>query len=374
MLKKLLVLLTVLAMLFCFSVPVMANGAGHDRGPIGYYQHTITGAIKYFPNGHPGSPSQWTYLGEEPPRPNPCDFCNATSVVNATTGFGFVEQSHPSEMGYGAAFGDVTLTAEAIARGTVFAIAHAVSELEGKVYVLVMTTGEKGPNGGLSMTYVKSIGILEFDAEACALAGFNWWVFRCPSYTVAELHGVFKTFAAGYSLSEGPNGSYAFASADGTTSVLVNAFANDFDIWGIFSNAHVDLHGVIIVKQDLVTMSYVSSDGTTSWNFAKVEGGNAMEFGDANILGIRASGNVFQEGLATDGLGTVATGWSSASFEGASGYVMQGRCGSFANANGLAVVQGYNNVTNSGNTVNAISVQSAYATTGGISPGLMASN
>lgn len=61
--KKLLSILGIL-MLVCMFTATMAMANPQPKDPAGYYQHTVTGEIKYFKNGHPGDPSQWTYLGD----------------------------------------------------------------------------------------------------------------------------------------------------------------------------------------------------------------------------------------------------------------------------------------------------------------------
>ena len=142
---------------------------------------------------------------------------------------------------------------------------------------------------------------------------------------------------------------------------------SDFDKYGWFifpPTAHAGIEGFVMVQQDLFTLAYVSPDGTTTFNLGVVTGGSALAYGDVNITGIRAKGQVSQSAMATDGLGSYAYGNGSAQFKGAEGNAYNGRCGSYADVGGLAIVTGYNSVNNTGNALSVVSKQHSFATTG----------
>lgn len=71
--KRLMLVLTVVLSL-ALAGNVLADQPKEDEG---YFYHTVTGSIKYFKNGHPGTQSQWVpcteaLCGETPdPEPNP---------------------------------------------------------------------------------------------------------------------------------------------------------------------------------------------------------------------------------------------------------------------------------------------------------------
>jgi len=62
-------------------------GAGQDKDGPGWYEHSKTGAIKWF-DSHPGKPSQWNFVSgdplDPPTPPKPC--CGVTAVGNKTVG------------------------------------------------------------------------------------------------------------------------------------------------------------------------------------------------------------------------------------------------------------------------------------------------
>ena len=60
--------------MFLFTGMAMAK----DKDPAGWFIHSVTGATKFFPNGHPGEPSQWgPYEG---PNNSGCNDCNTGSL------------------------------------------------------------------------------------------------------------------------------------------------------------------------------------------------------------------------------------------------------------------------------------------------------
>lgn len=369
--KKLFVGIAVaLSLVFAGSAMAKQDPPGQDKDPAGYYEHTVTGEIKYFKNGHPGDPSQWILVQEyEPQCGGDCD--DALSLAN--NGIMIVspyEVVSNKGMGWGAAGGFLKLEANALATGKDqkflffkfpgFAFANVDVNLMMKVCTKVFSNGEQWYTGLPSITYVNSKGILKFEAEALATGGTLLWLSKCPQFTDTSLKGIFSTMAGGYSLAVGPNGSYAITQGEGTTSVALGAFDSDMG----YLISYSEIEGFVFVEQDLFVTSYVSKDGMTTFNFGKVTGGEAKAFGDVNIFGIRAKGSVSQEGMAADGYGAFAYGNSSASFEGAKGYVYENRCGIQANVGGLAVVSGYNNIQHNGNSVSISSHQTAFATTG----------
>ena len=126
--------------------------------------------------------------------------------------------------------------------------------------------------------------------------------------------------------------------------------------------AYAELDGKVIGTQDLLVAAYTSPDGQTTMNFGMVSGGKVVALGDLNLTGeVTASGIVQQEAQAL-GLGAVAYGSSIASYTNAGGSIT-GRCLPVAQGDGLAVVTGYNNITNTGSQLTINSRQSAFATT-----------
>jgi hypothetical protein len=371
MLRKLKTLLVVgvAALSIAFAGISIADAKPTPKDPPGYYEHTVTGAIKYFKNGHPSDPSQWVLV--QPYEPGWCGSSCDDVVALAEGGIalGYVEDfSH--EMGGGYLFGkNLELTGEALATGKDikiwwfkipgFALADVNVELLGKVLSFVRSTGVMD-GGGLSATYVKTIGIVDINATAFATGTTG-----CPQFAEVDLRGKVGVGTAGYAYSFTSN-SYALTEGSGETIVKVRAHDEDFSTstWFIFPGvAYADIDGKLIVSQDLFVLAYASPDGTTTFNFGVVTGGNALATGDIDILKIKSSGQVSQSAYATDGVGAAAWGNSMASYNGAVGDAYNGRCVSLANGAGLAVVKGYNQVTNTGNTVRATSHQTAFATT-----------
>jgi hypothetical protein len=243
-----------------------------------------------------------------------------------------------------------------------FAWADVDLELAANIYLSEFTTGEMLETGGLSLTYALATGVLNFEGNAIAIGNNG-----CPQFAEVSLDGIFVTSVGAYSLATGPNTSYAITNGSGTTAVRISAHDSDFDKYGWFifpPVANADISGTVVVKQSVFVSSYVSADGMTTANFGIVTGGEAYAYGDANLEGIRAKGQMYQGGQAHDGFGSIAYGHSAASFEGARGYTYNGRYCSYGDVGGMAVVKGYNNVTHDGNSVTITSKQSAFATTG----------
>ncbi len=370
MLKK----LFVIAAIALFLIPGIAL-AGQGHGPSGYYEPSQTGAIKFFKNGHPGPRSEWDLVQRYRP---PC-FGGACDDALALAEAGVmilsegtvVDNDHP--MGWGWAGGkNLELKGKAFATGEDkriwffkipgYAWANVDLRMVARIYTCVFSTGVQ-TNGGLSLTYALSTGILDFSGNAIAI-GSN----GCPQWARVGLHGIFITGVGAYSQSQSSNGYGSAATwGQGTTSVRVSGHDSDFDTHGFLTAAaFASIDGKVIVKQGIFVSSYVSPDGTTTANFGMVKGGYAMSFGDVNLEGIRSSGSVGQAGIAQDGYGAVAQGNSYAQFTGAKGTINNGRCIDYANGSGIAVVTGYNNVTNTGNKVVITSKQTALAISGNI--------
>jgi len=93
--KKLLtIVFAVLFIASIFTVPAMANPAGWEKGDPGWYKHSVTGAEKYYENGHPGEPSQWKFCDDCGPPPEPPRKCKvghyeASPMAGLLTGDGF---------------------------------------------------------------------------------------------------------------------------------------------------------------------------------------------------------------------------------------------------------------------------------------------
>jgi hypothetical protein len=370
MLRKLKTLLVVgvAALSIAFAGVQIADAhPGQHHGPPGYYEDSVTGAIKYFRNGHPGHTNQWDLVQRYRPtcRGSACD--DAIALAEGGIALGYIEDF--GVMGGGYLLGEnLELTGQALATGKDkriwcfvipgFAFADVDLDLFAKVKSFVRTTGIK--RWGLSATKVKTVGILNIDGSALALGTLG-----CPQFAEVSLRGRLTIGSSGYAMSVGLFGTLdnpqSITLGSGSTTVALRAGDEDFSTF----LAYADIEGLVIIHQDLFVTAYVSEDGTTTYNFGIVTGGDAKALGDINIVGIRSSGQVMQSAFATDGLGALAYGNSMASYDGAKGDTYNGRCISFANGAGLAVVTGYNNVTNNGNSVSATSHQTAYATSPG---------
>ena len=368
------------ALSLTFAIPMMANATPHN-GPAGYYVKVKggnLGKIQYFPNGHPTGKSEWEFV--EGGSPSGCSTCDdAVADATAEAGVGFPAVTDVKVMGYAQAGGkDLIITASADATGKDryflwwkiqdgFASAEAdINVMEVDVRALVFSNGERH-NGGTSFTAVLSIGTLEFNASATAEGNFG-----CLQMASAALSGEFGAKAGGYARSavDSIPGAFSYTEGKGSTVVGVSAFDAEVDRydfkWWIFPTdvtATAEIDGKVIVMQGLLVKAYTSPDGTTTRNFGLITGGSALAFGDANLTSIRADGFVAQEAQAV-GNGGYAYGNSQAAYTGAGGNVNNG-CISSGHANGLAVVTGYNNVTNTGSHLSVTSHQSAFATTGG---------
>lgn len=377
-LKRLLVV-GVAALALTFAVPMMAD-AGVTHGPPGYYiavKGGNQGKIQYFSNGHPINQSQWEFIGGGSPGCSNCEQTDADVGINIGVGFPAVDDY--KTMGFAEAGGrNLVLTASATATGKDLyflwwkvqdAFGHAeahVDDLYMKVGALVFSNGEKH-NGGLSFTTVLGIGTLEFNASAFAEGNFG-----CLQMASVALSGKFGTKAGGYAYStvdSNPN-AYSLTEGEGHTIVGVSAFdaevdKYDFKWWIIPTDvdARAEIEGKVKVYQGLLVTAYTSPDGMTTINFGSISGGSAKAYGDASLTSVKANGTVMQQAQAV-GPGAYAYGTSQASYVGAGGNVTEGRRGTeIANANGLAVVTGYNNITHTGSTLHVSSHQTAYATT-----------
>jgi len=384
-LKKLLIV-GIAALSIAFVVPNMANAGPPEQGPPGYYQKVngnTAGTIKYFPNGHPENQSEWVYIGETPVPGNGqdchgnCGDVFAYAEAGATVGNPAVEDI--KEMGWSQAGGVFTVEALAtglgkdlyflwwkIDDGKAIAIA-SISETTFKTFAMVFSTGEKLDTGGLSATYVKGVAILDVHASAYATGNIG-----CLQTASASIEGELTVAAGGHALSTGPNGSFSQTWGQGTTTAGIEG--SDFDsgtvgikwVW-IFPvpteyEAFAELDGKVIGMQDLFVKAYTSPDGQTTMNFGIVSGGQVLALGDINLTGaVTASGEVQQQAQAV-GPGASAYGYSAASYTNAGGDV-SGRCLPIAQGDGLAIVTGYNNISNTGNQLSITSHQTAFATT-----------
>jgi len=306
--------------------------------------------------------------------------------AHAGAEFGFPAVVKDLGMGWTVAGGDgLVLEGHAYAQGkdkyffiwkTADGKAFASAVIDGttlKAVTKMFTTGEQHETGLPSITAVTGLAILDYNATALATGNIG-----CLQEASVALSGDLKALAGGYALASGPNGSGSVTEAVGTTTATVSASDSesktiDFDVYWLFGCipipiqvdpvAEASIDGKIVVAQSLFTVAYVSPDGQTTKNFGMISGGNALSLGDANITGMTASGTVSQSAVAV-GAGAVAYGNSAATYENAGGQSYNG-CISIGQADGLAVVTGYNNVTNTGDTLTVTSHQTAYSTTGG---------
>ena len=69
--KKFLSVALILFVSITFASFAIAGPPGHNKDGAGYYQHSVTGAIKYF-DSHPGEPSQWRLIEETNPEDPSC--------------------------------------------------------------------------------------------------------------------------------------------------------------------------------------------------------------------------------------------------------------------------------------------------------------
>ena len=394
--KTLLIMVaTVACLTLAFAVPSFAEVT---QGPPGYYQkahgHTA-GTIKYFKNGHPENQSEWVFLYEKPDTNGCGGACgdafadaNAGATVGApsfsvdlhdVTGAAVVDLDNKPN-GWSAAGGAFTLDASAtgtgkdryflwwkIKDGKAIAVVD-ITNTTLTTHALVFTSGDKlGGTGGLAYSYVKGIAILDVNASAYATGNKG-----CLQIASVSLSGDLSVVAGGSATVLGPNGSYSQTVGKGMTTAGIEG--SDFDsgtygvkwVW-IFPiptdyEAQAELNGMVIGTQDLFVKAYVSPDGMTTVNFGVVSGGSVIALGDISLTGdVTASGVVGQEAQAVGG-GAVVTGSSLASYNNAGGTV-SGRCLPVAQGDGLAVVTGYNNITNTGNQLTINSHQSAFATT-----------
>lgn len=373
MLKR--IMLVLLVLIFTAGIVGIAV-AGQTHGPPGFYKKIngsssqwTEGQVKYFKDGHPGDRSEWVLVQRYNP---PCERGSCEDAIAlAESGIMIVSPDAVydiKDMGWGSAGGrNLTFEGKALATGKDtrfwffkipgFAWANVDFEAAARVCVLVLSNGEQ-LNGGLSITYSLAIGTLNFKGNAIAIGNDG-----CPQFAEVKLHGGFVTTASGHAYSETPN-AYSYTTGEGTTGVMITAYNRDFEKYGWFifpPTAKAGIEGTVIVKQDVFVTAYVSPDGLTSYNFGIVRGGEAMAFGDANIQAIRAKG-IVQQASFVSGYGAAAFGNSTASFNGARGYVSRG--GNYANVGGVAVVHGYNNITHTGNSMTITSSHSAFATTG----------
>jgi len=389
MLRKLktLLIVGVAALSIAFAAPVVKADPPTWQGP-GYYQkvhgNSQNNQIKYF-SDHPSNQSEWVFIGEGPVPPNGGDHCfggscgdafahafTSTTVVNPAV----IDDDNP--MGWSTGGGEFTLEAAATAMGkdgyflfwkirdgeaTAWV---AIEDTTLKTRAIVLSTGEKTGTGGLSTTLV--LGSATLDVNASAFAQGN---FGCLQEASVTLSGDLTVGAGGHALSTSVNGSGSQTWGSGETVVSVEG--SDYDSekyafkWWIFPvdpTAMASLEGKVKAKQNLWVTAYVSADGQTTLNYGMISGGSAVAFGDIDITDVTASGIVQQEAQAV-GPGAVAYGSSIASYTNAGGEVGTSRwsCNPTANADGLAIVTGYNNITHSGDQLTINSYQSAFATT-----------
>ena len=294
--------------------------------------------------------------------------------LNNPTSAPVVDIDNPN--GYSAAGGEFTIDASATALGkdkyflfwkVADGRAYAAVKIDNTTlttHALVLSTGDKTDGtGGLSATYVKGIAVLDIDTWAYATGNFG-----CLQEAEVAISGNLTVVAGGHAIVTGPNGSYAQTVGKGMTSASFAGSDYDsetYNFWWIFPidpEAYAELDGKVIGTQDLLVKAYVSADGQTTFNFGIVSGGNVVALGDVNLTGdVTSSGVVAQSAQAVGG-GAVVYGSSMASYSNAGGNVA-GRCLPVAQGDGLAVVTGYNKITNTGNKLTINSHQSAFATT-----------
>ena len=194
--KTLLILVALVACLsMAFVVPTVADAG---KGPPGYYQKINgsspqwdNGQVKYFKKGHPGPHSEWVLVQRYNPGRcgSACD--DAVALAESGIALGYIEDF--GTMGGGYLLGEnLELTGKAFATGKDkriwcfvipgFAFADVDLDLFAKVKSFVRTTGVK--RWGLSVTKVKTVGILNIDGTALALGTPG-----CPQFAEVGLTG-----------------------------------------------------------------------------------------------------------------------------------------------------------------------------------------
>jgi hypothetical protein len=228
---------------------------------------------------------------------------------------------------------------------------------------------------------VTSVATLNID-------GFAWAEGTDGCTQFADIYTFGGIGADAWTTSKVVNGeSYAFGQAGGMTDVGFYGHDSDTSTYGFLwfpNKASVDFSSILDVTQSVYAKSFVSADGLKTSNFALSTGGDAsltlgrdgflgLDADNIEITGINAGGYANQFSQAV-GLGSVAAGGSSAMFSGANGAV-QNTYGCFgiltgqtANVGGMAKAYGMNEIINSGNSIQVISTQGAYATTGNSGP------
>lgn len=116
--RKFFILLLCLAFILTAG-SVMADGAGQNKDGAGLYQHTVTGAVKFF-KSHPGTPSQWIFIGGD----GPCYSCTQTSDSTAIAAPGYAK-SAGNQYGYVGVYSQGTAITHSYAEGTKSAYTRA---------------------------------------------------------------------------------------------------------------------------------------------------------------------------------------------------------------------------------------------------------
>jgi len=374
-----------LAMIGLVASTSFANGVVFE--PAGFYEHSQTGAIKW-KDKHPAGQSEWNLIKEVN-----ADVGIYVNPVNQILGDKVIADGTITDWAGGVATANVTLEGEGFATGADgwagyyrprfvagWAYANGSAILTMKSFVDIDTNG------------VQQTGTSHTDVLATSSLDINGWVYAKGNdgniqSVEMSVEGSLSSIAWGNSKSVGPNGSFAQAGGSGITTTNFFGIETDYSThggWFSSNKALVDFNSNIIVNQEFYSESFVSPNGDTSRNYAFVGGGDAKLtlgydgiFGRDNIdlKGIQAKGEVLQSGMATNGLGSYASGNSSASFSGAvgnistiSGWRIFPSPGQTANVNGYATVSGYNNVVTTPSSVTVTSIQSGYATTGNTAP------
>jgi len=359
--KKLFIIAT--ASVFLMSGIAFAQPPGQSFGPPGVYQHSVTGNLQTFPNGHPGDPSQWKYVG--PDCGTECDdnqaFANA-SAESLVTDFdisydstwwwgGWNDSAFAKAEGWTYGYGEADAEAcgthtelefagwEKVCYGRFcfsvpkFDAIEVANPADAEVLII-----NNGPDKVKAWSWAKDKGL-----ESKAGAGAVLEGSACDIYVGAEaegLRGGYESAMVKVGLGgqleqknrageEGYDAGYALgANSSGLGFTAYNTIVDagqTYDILGYqFGGADVHIHG-IEGKAITKGMTEVSIDpygfhrsvSAMTTNFAKVnveaQELNSIVYGGGNVAAGIGIGNTFANGTAGFGYvgGTYGTGTAS---------------------------------------------------------------
>lgn len=328
--------------LFLISGVAMATPPGQDKGPAGYYMKVNganAGEIKYFDNGHPGSPSEWEYVGSNPPvDPCPGGKCiNTASAISIAAPIFIDGTNNP--------LGDATggwhvlaagnMLVNSYAQGTQFADAYALAF--GKAFGFGFAAGIDTPHFGIGASGALAGVVLEGGGTAVGIDKFSF--YKNPDFasvniayngSAAQWNGILVdngtgTFAGGFNTTGVSFYGLDFASDNGVGYVDLGrwggfytdsgfpAFSANCDgafgvVGGYTYGSYIDLPGFAAAQSYTAGFSYGNAD------HVKVEGnGTAMHqavanFGDTGSYGVsQGEASFCYKGDASFGAGFAKT-------------------------------------------------------------------